>query len=221
MDPEIFQFLRKGIILYIILASSIAIHEWAHAITADKLGDELPRLQGRVTLNPLAHLDLIGTGLIPLLMIFGPLVGIHFPIALIGWGRPVQISLFGVKSPIRADLLITAAGPFSNLVLCFLAAIAGGLLAHVNPQIMDLFGQIIFINAILIVFNLVPIPPLDGAHFLRYAVGMSEATYLKFSNWGFLIMLVLINLPIFQKIFYPIISTLTGFFLLLASQIAS
>ena len=196
MDPETVSFLRIGIIQYIILASSIALHECGHAFSADRLGDRLPRMQGRVTLNPLAHLDPIGTGLIPLLMIFSPLIfGGGAPIALIGWGRPVQINLmsFHPKDRTRNHLLVTTAGPAVNFVIALAAAIVGGVLAHLNPEIVLLFWQIITLNVALIVFNLIPIPPLDGSHFLRYATGMSEETFFRLASWGIFILLFLVN----------------------------
>ncbi len=207
MDPETFQFIRSGLIFYIILASSIAIHEWAHAVTADRLGDSTPRQQERVTLNPLAHLDPIGTGLIPLFMIFSPLLfGGSFPLALIGWGRPVQVNVYNFRKRVRDHLLVTAAGPASNLVIALGAAFVGGILSRFIPGIAPLFGKIIMLNVALIIFNMIPIPPLDGSHFLRYAVGMSEETYTNLSRWGFLILLVLINLQFFRILmFTPII----------------
>ena len=215
MDPETVSFLRIGIIQYIILASSIALHEYGHAYSADKLGDRLPSMQGRVTLNPLAHLDPIGTGLIPLLMIFSPLLfGGGASIALIGWGRPVQINLmsFHPKTRTRSHLVVTAAGPAVNLVIAAAAAVIGGILAHANVEIVSLFVQIITINAALIVFNLLPIPPLDGSHFLRYATGMREETFFKMSTWGIFILLILINFPPFRAVMFTCILGLSKIF---------
>lgn len=210
MDPETFQFIRSGLMFYIILASSIAIHEWAHAVTADRLGDSTPRQQERVTLNPLAHLDPIGTGLIPLFMIFAPLLfGGSFPVALIGWGRPVQVNIYNFRNRIRDHLVVTAAGPASNLVIALAAAVVGGILSRFIPDIAPLFFRIILLNVALIVFNLIPIPPLDGSHFLRYALGMREETYFQLSRWGFVILLVLINLPVFRFLMFAPIKYLT------------
>lgn len=218
MDPATFEFVRQGLIFYIILAASIAIHEWAHAITADRLGDYTPRIQGRVTLNPLAHLDPIGTGLIPLFMIFSPLFfGGSLPFALIGWGRPVQLQLKNFPNRVRDHLLVTAAGPASNFAIAFGAAVIGGLLARFEPDIAPLFGKIIMLNAALIIFNLLPVPPLDGSHFMRYAVGMQEETYINLSRWGLVIILVLINIgPFRYLLFLPIWELTKAIALLLA-----
>lgn len=196
-----------GLTFYLILVSSIALHEFGHAYSADKLGDMTPRSQGRVTLNPLAHLDPIGTGLIPLIMIFGLTGGL----AIIGWGRPVMIDIrsFPPKQRVRNELIVTAAGPFMNLLIALGAAILGGLLYNVNDRLTELCMIIISINSALIVFNLMPIPPLDGSHFMRYALGMSDEAYMRWSMYGGIILLVLINVPAFRHIM--------GFFIELVS----
>ena len=183
-------------ILFFLLVCSVTIHEWAHAWTADKLGDPLPRKQGRVTLDPRSHVDLIGTILLPLIMLFAnPGFGI------IGWGKPVQVSLPNKEKKVRDDILITAAGPFSNLCIIILSSLVFGIVHRFNPlgeSSLSLFIQIISLNSMLFVFNLVPIPPLDGSHFLKHLVGMKEATFFKFSKYGFFILIVLVNIPLFQ-----------------------
>lgn len=204
VDPALVQ---QGILFYIILASSIALHEWGHAKSADMLGDFLPRSQGRVTLNPLAHLDPIGTGLIPALMIFIPIFGGHLPFAFIGWGKPVQISLIGIKKDRKiADMIITAAGPLMNLVIAVGAMIIGGCLLRLFPseKLVMFVGKTILLNCALIVFNMIPIPPLDGSHFMRHLVGMKEETYFSLSRYGVFILLILINTPIWKFFIYPI-----------------
>lgn len=201
MDAETFDFIRRGLILYLILISSLCVHEWAHAFTADKLGDRLPRSMGRVTLNPIAHMDPIGTGLIPLLMIFGPLfLGSGMPLALIGWGKPVPISLPNPKTRRRDDLLITAAGPLSNLLIASCIAFLGGFLKHLSPDLVSLCAHIIYLNIALFIFNLIPVPPLDGSHFLKHALGMSEEKFQNYARYGFIIMIVLINLEGFRHL---------------------
>ena len=198
MDPDTVELIRQGLIVYLILASSIAIHEWGHAIAADRLGDDLPRLQGRVTLNPLAHLDPIGTGLIPLFNIFSPMVaGQGF--FMLGWGRPVQVDINHFRRRPGQHLIVVAAGPLSNAVIALGAALLGGILTRLDIiDINPLIYPIININCALIVFNLIPIPPLDGSHFLRYLTGMSEESFYRLSMYGLIIMLVLINLPPFR-----------------------
>lgn len=182
--------LRDGLILYIMIVMSVCIHEWAHAFAADKIGDDTPAAQGRVTLNPIAHMDLWGTVIFPLVCIF-LLPGGFF----LGWGKPVLVNPRNFRHPVRDDLLITLAGPASNLVLAFLAALIGGFACrYLDQNLSVLVSQFLWINVMLAVFNMIPVPPLDGSHVLRHAVGMSEETYFKFSRWGFLVLILCLQL---------------------------
>lgn len=211
MDPELLESLRLGLVFYIVLVCSVSVHEWAHAFMADKLGDPLPRALGRVTLNPIAHMDPLGTVFFPLLMIFLPLMsGFGSQMALIGWGKPVSISLPNRKTRVRDELLITAAGPLSNLVVCGLTAFLGSFLFALSPRIVELLEMVILLNAALFVFNLLPIPPLDGSHFLKHVIGMREETYHKFARWGFVILLVLINVGPFRAMLGSAIFAVVG-----------
>jgi Zn-dependent protease len=185
--------LRDGLILYIILVASLSVHEWAHAYSADRLGDDTPRYQGRVTLNPLAHMDLVGTVIFPLVCIFVLKGGFFF-----GWGRPVMVNVANFRNRTRDHILVTLAGPGSNLGLALLAAIVGGLAMRIDPGMERLFFLIIGLNVLLAVFNMIPIPPLDGGQVLRHAVGMSEETFYNIARWGFLILIVVINIHPFR-----------------------
>lgn len=182
--------LRNGAILFLVLLASLCIHEWAHAFTADKLGDGTPRRDGRVTLNPAAHIDLLGTIILPLLCIF-VIPGGFF----LAWGRPVMTNPSYYRNPRRDDVLVTAAGPGANLGLALLAALIGGLASRFDPRVGELAMLVIQINVFLAVFNLIPLPPLDGGNIMRHVVGMSEETYLRIAQWSFFIFLVLIYLP--------------------------
>ncbi len=186
-------------ILFLVLVASLSVHEWAHAITADKLGDPLPRSEGRVTLNPLSHIDPIGTFLIPLMVIF-----LSPGFAVFGWGKPVRVSLPNKKTRVRDDLLVTAAGPASNLCIAFATACITGLVLGISTgseQFIQLVETVILLNCVLFIFNMIPIPPLDGSHFLKHAIRMRDETYAKLSTYGFLILIVLINLPTFRDKF--------------------
>jgi Zn-dependent protease len=184
--------LRDGLIYYLFLVISISLHEFAHAVTADHLGDNTPASQGRVTLNPLAHLDPIGTGLIPLMNIF--LLRGYFN--MIGWGKPVQIDLgnFPPETRMRCDLMVTFAGPATNLVIALAGTLLGVVCYTHHPDITGYCGQLVMMNVGLAAFNMLPIPPLDGSHFMRYIVGMSEETYRRMMYIGPIILLVAINL---------------------------
>jgi Zn-dependent protease len=195
MDP---QDLRDGLLQLILLIISIGLHEFGHAWMADLRGDPLPRMQGRVTLNPFAHADPIGTIAIPAVMIFlSPGFG------LIGWGKPVQISLPNPQTRRMDDIYITLAGPAMNLVLCFVFAVIGGL-GNFDPKtqevVIDFFRMGIILNASLVVFNLIPLPPLDGSR-LALRLGLySEELFLTLARWGFVILIILINLPPFTRL---------------------
>lgn len=183
--------LRVGLIFYLILVTSLCVHEWAHAFTADRLGDDTPRNQGRVTLNPLAHMDLYGTAIFPLACIF------LFPGGLLfGWGRPVMINP-GNFAPhrVRGELLTTLAGPGSNLVLALIAAVIGGFAFRADPRSLELFRMALMVNVALAVFNLLPVPPLDGGQVLRHLTGMSDLAFMRFSRWGFLLILLAFMIP--------------------------
>ena len=195
MDLEHF---RWGALQLILLIISIGLHEFGHAWVADLRGDPLPRLQGRVTLNPFAHTDTIGTIILPAVMIFlSPGFG------LIGWGKPVQISLPNPKTRRMDDIYITLAGPAMNLVLCFVFAVIGGL-GNFDPKtqevVIDFLRMGIILNASLVVFNLIPLPPLDGSR-LALRLGLySEELFLTLARWGFVILIILINLPPFTRL---------------------
>jgi Zn-dependent protease len=197
MDP---QTLRDGLLQLILLIISIGLHEFGHAWMADLRGDPLPRMQGRVTLNPFAHADPIGTIALPAIMIFlSPGFG------LIGWGKPVLISLPNPKTRRMDDIYITLAGPAMNLVLCFVFAVIGGL-GNFDPKTQEVVIRFlvggIYLNAGLVVFNLIPIPPLDGSR-LALRLGLySEELFLTLARWGFIVLIVLVNLPPFLRLMH-------------------
>ena len=175
---------------------------------ADLRGDPLPRMQGRVTLNPFAHTDPIGTIAIPAIMIFlSPGFG------LIGWGKPVQISLPNPKTRRMDDIYITLAGPAMNLVLCLVFALIGGL-GNFDPKTQEVIIRFlvggIYLNAGLVVFNLIPIPPLDGSR-LALRLGLySEEFFLSLARWGFIVLIVLVNLPPFLRMMHTAILLLAS-----------
>jgi Zn-dependent protease len=212
IDPET---LRSGLIFYIVLIASLCIHEWAHAVTAHMLGDDTPERDGRVTLNPIAHMDLLGSVVFPLLCIFVLPGGLLF-----GWGKPVMINVSNFKNRKRDEILTTLAGPGSNLALALVAAVVGGVLFRYEPRTAELFVQLIGINVLLAVFNLIPLPPLDGGRVMRHIAGMTEETFLNLSRWSFLIILIAINIPAFRMVLGAVMGLVAAPFLLIYRHIA-
>lgn len=161
------------------LVIAITIHEFAHAYTADKLGDPTPRSQGRLTLNPLAHLDPLGT--------------IALLIFRFGWGKPVQFDPYNLRSPRRDSALISLAGPASNLLLASILAIVIRVMPGF-PLMTTLFSVLITMNIILAIFNLVPVYPLDGEKILTGILSPSLASEYQsiMRQYGTIILILLI-----------------------------
>jgi Zn-dependent protease len=196
--------LRDGVLRFIILVLSLSMHEWGHAFVADKLGDDTPRAQGRVTMFPLAHIDVIGTLIIPAM---GAL-GFFGNFAMIGWAKPVYTNPSNFRRGMFDQALVTIAGPGVNVMLALIATLGAAAAAHLNSIPFAEFCQlVIVVNVALAIFNLLPIPPLDGSKFLMYWFGMSEETYARFAMYGGFVLLVLINIPGFRAL----VGTLIGF----------
>lgn len=187
MDPTVFF---DGLLRYLILMASVCVHEWAHAWMADRKGDTTPRMEGRTTLNPVAHFDPMGTLFMPGLFIF--LLQSQVPF---GWGRTIRLDPRNLANPRRDEILIWLAGPGVNLLICLGAAIVGGLVAPRVARFEELATLVIQINALLAVINLLPVPPLDGGLILRSLTGMSEERFMQLSLFAFLILLALFLFP--------------------------
>jgi Zn-dependent protease len=184
-----FHFVQ-AIFEFVVLLFSLSVHEAAHAWTANRLGDPTARMLGRVTLNPIKHIDLIGTVIIPLFMLFMPGYGL-----LIGWAKPTPVTPSNFNNITRDDILTTVAGPVSNILTAIAATFALLILSHTSQEgaivVHQLVGgagldpaliasssvilplglllhMAVVLNIVLFVFNLIPLPPLDGSHVVRH-----------------------------------------------------
>ncbi|MBZ1356148.1 MAG: site-2 protease family protein [Candidatus Nealsonbacteria bacterium] len=188
------------IFIIIILIFSIVIHEVSHGAMADSLGDPTARYQGRLTLNPMKHLDPMGSFVVPALLLI-----MRSPI-LFGWAKPVPVNPYNFKDQKYGQLKVALAGPLSNFSIAFLFGIGARLIPlelavkrgivqnfaapdGFLPQIFFLFIIIVFINTLLAVFNLIPIPPLDGSHVLFSLFPRAEYKFREvIAKSGFLFM---------------------------------
>ena len=190
--------LRDGVLRFIIVVLSLALHEWGHAVVADRLGDDTPRREGRVTLYPMAHVDWIGTILFPALAA----LGFFGRFAMIGWAKPVYTNPSNFKRGMFDEALVTLAGPGMNVVLAFLGTIIVIVAAKTGSMQLHEFGELVqIINVSLAVFNMLPIPPLDGSKFFMYWFGMTREAYAHLSMYGSFALLLLINIPGFGRLF--------------------
>ena len=188
------------------LLIAMVVHEYAHAQVAVWLGDFTPRLMGRLTLNPKAHVDPIG-----MLMLFL----VHF-----GWAKPVQINPRNFKNPKRDDILVSLAGPMANFVTAFLALVALLVYLRVGGDmtagVSMVFQMIIEFNIGFGIFNLIPLPPLDGSHVLMQLLPRDMAYKLaELERYSFLILIVLLMTPVLSMILIPCRAFIWQVFMLL------
>jgi Zn-dependent protease len=183
---------------FLILVGSLSVHEAAHAWTADQFGDPTARQLGRLTLNPFKHIDLIGTVIFPLLAMYSGL-------PLIGWAKPVPVNMQNLRSPRRDFAAVALAGPMSNLLLAGI----GALLVAVAGETSSVAGNLLVfaaqMNVLLAVFNLIPVPPLDGGNVLAGFVPESFAQMLDgLRQWGFILLYVLMFAGVLRAVVFPV-----------------
>jgi Zn-dependent protease len=171
------------LLTFSVLLVSLTVHEAAHAFTADRLGDPTARLLGRVSLNPAVHVDPIGT-------ILFPLIAIMTNVPVIGWAKPVPVNSRNLRDDRRDFVLVAAAGPVSNLALAALAAFIWRMLPGDAPELIATIVQrALLMNVLLAVFNMIPVPPLDGGNVLAGLLPLPLARqYDRLRPWGFLLL---------------------------------
>ncbi len=189
------------IVTFIIFIFSVIFHEVTHGIVAEKLGDPTARQQGRLTLNPLAHLDPLGSIALPFFLLFLNFIGI--PTVIFGWAKPVPYNPLNFKNLKKDILKVALAGPISNLILAIIFSLIYRL--GILPYAKEILKEIVYINILLGIFNLLPIPPLDGSKILFLFLPRGKE-YLMFylEVYGLLLIFVFIFL------FWPIIKILVN-----------
>lgn len=177
------------IIFIIVILASLSVHEYSHAKAADLLGDPTPRQAGRLTLNPIAHIDPIGL--------------LALVIMRIGWAKPVPINPYNFKNPDQGMMVVGLAGPASNFLIAWVLSAILRTVPAIPAFWLSLLGSAIFINLALMIFNLLPIPPLDGSRIYTQFLPLEWQYNLE--RYGFLILVGIILFPPTQELLFQII----------------
>ena len=198
-------FLQRLILQVPALLIAVTVHELAHGLVADRLGDPTARLQGRLTLNPLPHID--------------PLGALAFVLAGFGWAKPVPVNAYNLRHPMRDMMLVAAAGPLSNFLVAFVALVTLVLVdryAAIPFFTVPLFGMLRFtymFNLALGIFNLIPVPPLDGGHFLPYFLPSGSLRLLRqLEQYGPFILILLVMTGATRYIIGPVFALVSAFY---------
>ena len=200
----------RFLLFFPIVLISIAIHEFAHCWTTYRLGDDTPKQQGRVTLNPLVHLDPFGT----IMIVISSLAGIGF-----GWGRSSPMNPYNFRHPARDRMLSAAAGPVSNLLQMLVWGSIGLVLYHtvihtaINPTTAEFLVRLslngVIINASLAIFNLLPVYPLDGHHILGYFVPPLQPI-IDNPMWGLVFLFLVFNRTLLGSVLLPVMKVVVA-----------
>jgi Zn-dependent protease len=220
-ENEILNLVSHLVIYMVVLLLAISAHEAGHAWMSYKFGDSTAYMLGRVTLNPVAHTDPIGTLLIPIIaFILGAVGGALGSIPLIGWGKPTPVNPRNWERYKLANVMVSVAGVLANLILMIIGIILAKVMMTQGFQILDFFGgstnplaifvgNLMMLNLSLFVFNLLPFPPLDGSKILSTFLPSSAQPILDMlEQFGFLILMFLIYIGVFRFIIRPFLYAL-------------
>jgi Zn-dependent protease len=218
---DIANLVSHLVIYMVVLLLAISVHEAGHAWMSYKFGDDTAYMLGRVTLNPIAHTDPIGTLLIPIVaFILGSIGGAAGSIPLIGWGKPTPVNPRKWDRYNLANVMVSVAGVLGNLILLIIGFIAARIMLTQGFEVLDFFGRssnplailvgnMMFLNMSLFVFNLLPFPPLDGSKILSTFLPAGAAPILNLlEQFGFLILMFLIYIGVFRLIITPFLYAL-------------
>jgi Zn-dependent protease len=212
--------LYSGLIQYLFFIPIVTFHEWAHAWTAWKCGDDTAFREGRVSLNPAVHMEVMGTVILPLLAVVLSASGSGLAGLIIGWGRPVPVDISQLRHRRRDDTLVSLAGPVMNVLLAVVLMVVarGGQLA--NIEVFTKYAvDAAELSLFLCFFNLIPVPPLDGSHVVKNLIGMSYETYASLCQFGFFLVIVVVQIrPVMQAVYSATVGTLIFFANLLGLQ---
>ena len=220
------DIILKVLIWAVPVLFSIVVHEVAHGWMANKLGDDTAKRMGRLTLNPISHIDPLGTIILPLIMIImgGP---------VFGWAKPVPFNPYNFRKnidPKTGAMWVAAAGPGSNLILAFMATFVfvatHKFFSNISPalflSITQLMNALLIINLVLASLNLIPIPPLDGSKILfRFLPPSYEVPFRKLERYGFLILILLVFTGAFSKIISVPMEFLLNLFISIVNALLS
>jgi Zn-dependent protease len=209
-DPV--AFFQRLILQIPALLLAVTIHELAHALVADRLGDPTARQQGRITLNPLPHID--------------PLGALAFVVAGFGWAKPVPVNAYNLRNP-RADMVrVAVAGPLSNFLVAFVGLVAFRLVAQfvdapfVADPVLGVLRYVYLFNLGLGIFNLIPLPPLDGGHFLPYIFPRASWSLVhQLEQYGPLLLILLVMTGATRYIMGPALAVINAFYIWLVRLI--